>query len=308
MDMDPPAPPTDTLEADYIGCLSAVAKLPPFWRDPLRVDSLDGEPSLVAALSLRTTGRVIRGVGQVLPVLVFCHGMLPRRAISSSAEESHVGSERSFLHVLRRTVEKPEETSSNMMPETSPAVSSTKVYCRSLWAFLWECGCFRSGIAVRLCLWMLRRTPLSEGRECEGLVERVDRKKWDRVDRENDKAADRWDKVYSGDLVFFRIRYKRWENDPQFVELFVVVRKMSRYSLQVRNPTTERLPSSNWPTAGNKRDGLGAAFRRGGETAHPLRDLVRGGSVSLARAGAEWGQTSESREEMLLAQENKETL
>ncbi|KAL1115713.1 hypothetical protein AAG570_006003 [Ranatra chinensis] len=47
---------------------------------------------------------------------------------------------------------------------------------------------------------------------------------------------------------------------------------------------------------------------RGGETAHPFRDLVRGGSVSLARAGAEWGQTSESREEMLLAQENKETL
>ncbi|KAL1123681.1 hypothetical protein AAG570_001454, partial [Ranatra chinensis] len=78
-------------------------------------------------------------------------------------------------------------------------------------------------------------------RECEELVERVDREKWDRVDCANDKATDRWDRVRAGDLVFVRDWYKRRKTDPRFGGVFVAVREMSRYGLQLQNPATGRL-------------------------------------------------------------------
>ncbi|KAL1140080.1 hypothetical protein AAG570_000012 [Ranatra chinensis] len=57
----------------------------------------------------------------------------------------------------------------------------------------------------------------------------------------NDKATDQWDRGRAGDLVSVRNWYKRRKTDPRFVGPFVVVRTMSRYRLQLRNPATGRL-------------------------------------------------------------------
>ncbi|KAL1123039.1 hypothetical protein AAG570_002127 [Ranatra chinensis] len=55
-----------------------------------------------------------------------------------------------------------------------------------------------------MCSWQQTDPPVSVMDECEGLVEADERRKIDRVDRENEKATDRWDRVRVGDRVFLR--------------------------------------------------------------------------------------------------------
>ncbi|KAL1139577.1 hypothetical protein AAG570_006559 [Ranatra chinensis] len=99
--------------------------------------------------------------------------------------------------------------------------------------------------------------PVSVERECEELVERVDREKRDHVKRAHDKTIDCWDQLHAGDLMIVCNWYKGQKTDPQFVGSFVVVRKMSAESCDVL---------------------LYCCLKSGGGTAPPPRALDRGGA------------------------------
>ncbi|KAL1130397.1 hypothetical protein AAG570_013335 [Ranatra chinensis] len=88
--------------------------------------------------------------------------------------------------------------------------------------------------------WQQSDPPVSVMDECVGLVEADERRKSDRVDRANEKATDRWDRVRVGDQVFLRNWYRRRKSDPRFVGPYVVASKLRRYRLRVRDSATGR--------------------------------------------------------------------
>ncbi|KAL1109908.1 hypothetical protein AAG570_014142 [Ranatra chinensis] len=88
--------------------------------------------------------------------------------------------------------------------------------------------------------WQQTDPPVSVIDECEGLVEADERRKNDRLDRANEKATDRRDRVRVGDHVFLRNWYRRRKSDPRFVGLYVVVSKLSRFRLRVRDSSSGR--------------------------------------------------------------------
>ncbi|KAL1129490.1 hypothetical protein AAG570_012435 [Ranatra chinensis] len=88
--------------------------------------------------------------------------------------------------------------------------------------------------------WQQTDPPVSVLDECEGLVERDEQRKIERVDRANEKATDRWDRVRVGDHVFLRNWYRRRKSDPRFVGPYVVASKLSRFRLRVRDSASGR--------------------------------------------------------------------
>ncbi|KAL1129488.1 hypothetical protein AAG570_012433 [Ranatra chinensis] len=87
------------------------------------------------------------------------------------------------------------------------------------------------------------RTPLELMRswqQSDPPVSADERRKSDRVDRANEKATDRWDRVRVGDQVFLRNWYRRRKSDPRFVGPYVVASKLRRYRLRVRDSATGR--------------------------------------------------------------------
>ncbi|KAL1137874.1 hypothetical protein AAG570_009570 [Ranatra chinensis] len=87
------------------------------------------------------------------------------------------------------------------------------------------------------------RTPLELMRswqQSDPPVSADERRKSDRVDRANEKATDRWDRVRVGDQVFLRNWYRRRKSDPRFVGPYVVASKLRRYRIRVRDSATGR--------------------------------------------------------------------
>ncbi|KAL1138334.1 hypothetical protein AAG570_008398 [Ranatra chinensis] len=88
--------------------------------------------------------------------------------------------------------------------------------------------------------WQQTDPPVPVLDECEGLVEADEHRKIERVDRANEKATDRWDRVRVGDHVFLRNWYRRRKSDPRFVGLYLVASKLSRFRLRVRDSASGR--------------------------------------------------------------------
>ncbi|KAL1139230.1 hypothetical protein AAG570_006216 [Ranatra chinensis] len=88
--------------------------------------------------------------------------------------------------------------------------------------------------------WQQSDPPVSVMGECVGLVEADEWRKIDRVDRANEKATDRWDRVRVVDQVFLRNWYRRRKSDPRFVGPYVVASKLRRYRMRVRDSATGR--------------------------------------------------------------------
>ncbi|KAL1115191.1 hypothetical protein AAG570_007222 [Ranatra chinensis] len=78
--------------------------------------------------------------------------------------------------------------------------------------------------------WQQTDPPVSVLDECEGLVERDEQRKIERVDRA----------VRVGDHVFLRNWYRRRKSDPRFVGPYVVASKLSRFRLRVRDSASGR--------------------------------------------------------------------
>ncbi|KAL1138347.1 hypothetical protein AAG570_008411 [Ranatra chinensis] len=82
--------------------------------------------------------------------------------------------------------------------------------------------------------WQREDSPVSIEYVCGELVDQADRKKRDRVDRLNNKATDRWNRVQAGDYVFIKNWYRRRTTDPRFVGPYIVDTKLSRFRLKVK--------------------------------------------------------------------------
>ncbi|KAL1131050.1 hypothetical protein AAG570_012287 [Ranatra chinensis] len=89
--------------------------------------------------------------------------------------------------------------------------------------------------------WQREDSPVSIEYVCGELVDQDDRKKRVRVDRLNNKATDRWDRVQAGDYVFIKNWYRRRKTDPRFVGPYIVETKLSRFRLKVKCAETGRV-------------------------------------------------------------------
>ncbi|KAL1137885.1 hypothetical protein AAG570_009581 [Ranatra chinensis] len=89
--------------------------------------------------------------------------------------------------------------------------------------------------------WQREDSPVSIEYVCGELVDQDERKKRDRVDRLNIKAADRWNRVQAGDYVFVKKWYRRRKTDPRFVGPYIVDTKLPRFRLKVKCVETGRV-------------------------------------------------------------------